>query len=216
MSRSAVVVVVLVIWVVSGWVTAAWVARRGHFLPAWLALGTVCGPFTLGVWRSSLDRDSLALPRVIGIGQPGQGPLDVLVGIDGSDSSTSALATVVELLGGRIGRLTLATVLDYDTALDTQDTAAQADRKKAVVLLEDVAETLPPWSVVEPALVVLAGCPHEALREFAFSNGYGLIVIGRRGHGVTKALLGSTASALADGCELPVLIVTAPTGAGGS
>ena len=38
-------------------------------------------------------------------------------------------------------------------------------------------------------------------------SGYGLIAVGRRGGGATKALLGSTADALARRAEVPVLIV---------
>jgi nucleotide-binding universal stress UspA family protein len=43
--------------------------------------------------------------------------------------------------------------------------------------------------------------------KHAREEGYELLAIGKRGHGRSKALLGSTASRLAHGTEVPVLIV---------
>ena len=45
-----------------------------------------------------------------------QGPVDVLVGLDGSPLSEVAAVSAVRLLGARIGRLTAATVITYDAA----------------------------------------------------------------------------------------------------
>jgi hypothetical protein len=50
-----------------------------------------------------------------------------------------------------------------------------------------------------------------ALEKAVAVGGYDVLVVGSRGRGLTKAVQGSTASALADGCPVPALIV----GAGG-
>jgi nucleotide-binding universal stress UspA family protein len=41
----------------------------------------------------------------------------------------------------------------------------------------------------------------------AVEGGYDLLAVGRRGHGASKRLIGSTASRLAHGADVPVLIV---------
>ena len=41
-------------------------------------------------------------------------------------------------------------------------------------------------------------------------DGYDLLVIGTRGHGATKALLGSTAVEVAESTKVPVLVMGAP------
>ena len=62
-------------------------------------------------------RQARHFPRAADVGT-WRGPVDVLVGVDGSAESLAAAAVVGSLLGDRIGRFTLATVVDYDTALD--------------------------------------------------------------------------------------------------
>lgn len=55
---------------------------------------------------------------------------------------------------------------------------------------------------------LLCGPPAEALSEFARAGGYQLLVVGGRGRGLSKAVLGSTASALAASCSVPTMIVS--------
>ena len=60
---------------------------------------------------------------------------------------------------------------------------------------------------VSPERVVVFGSPARALSEYAAANGYSLVAVGRRGKGIAKALLGSTASALARDERTVALIV---------
>jgi len=55
--------------------------------------------------------------------------------------------------------------------------------------------------------VILAGRPADALARYAAENGFEVLVVGRRGHGAGKALLGSTAVSLSRQAGVPVLIV---------
>lgn len=208
MSRGVFVGVLIVAWVVAGWAVAVYVSRRGHFFPAWLVLGTVFGPLTISLWRSSCDRHGEAQPKVIGAGRSGPGPVNVLVGIDGSPESRAALVAAVELLGDRLGNVTVATVLDFDTALDTTGKAAELDRSRAVDALHDAAALVEPSLGLVPTEVALVGRACEALRDYAVDNHVSLIVVGSRDHGLSKALLGSTAAVLTHHCPVPVMIVS--------
>ena len=128
---------------------------------------------------------------------PGTGPVDVLVGIDGSPESETALRTAVEILGPRIGRLTLAGVTDFDYG----SSQAQADTKRALERLRAMAASA---SISAPGVVILSGRPADALSEHALRDGYQLLVVGRRGRGA-RAILGSTAEKLAS-APIPVLV----------
>jgi nucleotide-binding universal stress UspA family protein len=55
--------------------------------------------------------------------------------------------------------------------------------------------------------VFLVGQPAKALMKHAAEDGYEVLVAGRRGHGASNVLLGSTAPRLAEGAGIPVLIV---------
>ena len=128
----------------------------------------------------------------------GTGPVDVLVGIDGSAESETALRTAVDILGPRIGRLTLAGVTEFNYG----SSQAQADANRALEVLRAMAE----WaSVSAPGVMILSGRAANALSEHALRDGYQLLVVGRRGRGASKAILGSTAAQLAS-APIPVLV----------
>ncbi len=145
-------------------------------------------------------------------GDPGGGPVDVLVGIDGSPES-AATTTTLDLLGGRVGRLTLVAVTDLDDS--------SAGREESVRLqgeLEGQAEAVRAWlrerdgpvqakQTVVPELKLMAGQPATTLDTVAAEDGYDLLVVGARGAGLSSVLLGSVASRLAARARVPVLVV---------
>jgi nucleotide-binding universal stress UspA family protein len=193
------VLVVAVSWLAIGLTLSLVMGRRGHDAFTWLVLGTLFGP--LGAIFAVMAGDEQLRPELVAQRRSsGPGPVDVLVGIDGSPESRAALLAAVELLGARLGRLTLATVIPYDCGVDRQRTARAA--------LEQQAEALG----VGPRLEVLHGRPAPVLLERATEDGYDLLVIGTRGAGASKALLGSTAIDLAERAKVPVLLM----GDGGS
>lgn len=59
---------------------------------------------------------------------------------------------------------------------------------------------------LQPATVLLVGYPATALMRHAVEEDE-VLVVGRRGHGASKALLGSTAMRLSQEAGIPVLIV---------
>jgi nucleotide-binding universal stress UspA family protein len=160
----------------------------------------ILGPLALPLAWGRIGSEPAATNREIvdAVPGPGTGPVDVLVGIDGSAESETALRTAVEILGPRIGRLTLAGVTDFDYG----SSQAQADTKRALERLRAMAASA---NVSAPGIMILSGRPADALSEHALRDGYQLLVVGRRGRGASKAILGSTAAQLAS-APIPVLV----------
>ena len=204
MSSTAALGVVIAAWVTIGVSSAVVMGRRGHSWYAWAALGAVFGPLVIPLALNDVKREQEAHAITLAQGERSEGPIRVVVGIDGSAESHAALNSVIDLLGHRLGALILAAVVDYDTALSNQPweerDRAEADlATAAAVVAERLGRT--------PETVLLAGMPATALIDHATASGAHLLAIGSRGHGATKALLGSAATHLAAHASLPVLIV---------
>ena len=200
MDVATIVIIIVLGWALFGVSMALLMGRWGYQPFTWLLLALVLGPLVLPVAGSTnrLDR-----PRVVArpsTGRKRSGPVDVLAGIDGSTESETAVRSAIHLLGSRIGRLTIATVVDFDTAAMSPQSEEQ---RRARELLDRATEPIEP----KPETIVLSGQPAEILRKLAAVNGYELIVVGRRGRGMSTRLLGSVASDLARGGDVPVLVV---------
>lgn len=185
------------VWLSVGLTLSLVMGRRGHDAFGWLILGTLFGPlgaiFAVEARQEEQMRPELVAPER----SHGSGPVDVLAGLDGSSESRAALAAAIGLLGPRLGRLTLATVIPYDTGVATQRTArAELERQGAAV-------------EAGPELELLHGRPGPVLLQHAAEGGYDLLVIGTRGAGAAKALLGSTAVDVAESAKIPVLLIGA-------
>lgn len=200
MDSSEFFVIVALVWALLGVSMAVVMGRRGHQPFMWLVLGIVFGPLVLPLAANALRHDKPGLIERLSLGRAGTGSVDVLVGIDDSAEAEHALRHAVDLLRWGIGRLTLATVFDYDVA--TGSVLAEEHKKTQGDLVRTAKVTSP-----LPETVVLSGRPADALRKYAVEEGYDVIVVGRRGHGASRVLLGSVTSELAQGGEIPVLIV---------
>ena len=195
MSYSTFVIVGAACWLAIGLILSLAMGRRGHDAFAWLILGTLFGPlgaiFAIQARGQEETRPELVAPHHLS----GVGPVDVLAGIDGSSESRAALRAAFEILGPRLRRLTLATVVPFDSGTDRQR-SARAHLEEAGALVAG-----------GPRLEVLHGRAAAALLERATDDGYDLLVIGTRGAGASKALLGSTALDLARSAKVPVLLM---------
>lgn len=201
MNRTQVGIVIVVAWVTIGLVVGLLMGRRGHHALASMALGVVLGPLMIPLARNSTRDEARSRPHELIPGVAGAGTVDVLVGIDGSPASEAALHAVAGLLGSRIGRLTLVCVVDYDSV---GSTPPWDEEVRATEVLERLRSSV---QDLTPGTAVLPGQPAAALMKEAVEGGYELLVIGKRGHGAAKALMGSTASRLAHGANVPILIV---------
>ena len=197
---SALLFVVLPLWILIGITAAIVMRRRGHSLFSWGLLGAVFGPLVVVFALDAVRREGEATPATVHTGAPGRGPVDVLVGIDGSPESEAALDAAIALLDGRIGRLVLATVVDYDAA-DSGMPREYIDGAKAKLEAHASVGVVP-----APGMVLLPGRADEALPRYARREGFDVIVVGARGAGGSRAVLGSVAEALARGTGIPVLL----------
>lgn len=127
------------------------------------------------------------------------GGIDVLVGFDGSAGSRCAVDECVGLLGARMGRLTLVTLVPFDGGIAAERTAK--------AMLEAEGQRL---SWLSPGLEVAHGDPAHALEAAARRGGYDLVVIGTRGPRHPH-MSGSVAVQLARSSGVPVLL-TPPVG----
>jgi len=192
-------VAVSTVWLVIGLTLSLVMGRRGHNSFGWLVVGTLLGPLAIILAVEARRHDEVLNPEALRgaeVATAGTGPVDVLIGYDGSPESAAALHFVRALFADRVGRLTVATVIPFGDIREQERIATEGLRRFA-------REAGP-----VPEFQILHGRPSAALREYAIEAGYELIAVGTRGAGVAKAVLGSAATELAHGGgKVPVLLV---------
>jgi nucleotide-binding universal stress UspA family protein len=186
-------------WLAIGIIVSIGMRRRGHAFFTWWYLGAVLGPLAVPLAIDAIFRERSLAVTAVSAPSKHAGGVDVLAGIDGSATSLAAAHAAVALLGERVNRVTLAAVVDYDAV-----SGGAADRRaQAEGDLAHAAETL---SGLRSEQVILVGAAADALARAARGGGYDLLVVGSRGRGASRALLGSVASHLARGVGIPVLL----------
>jgi nucleotide-binding universal stress UspA family protein len=178
--------------------------RRGYEAYSWTLVGTVLGPIAVVIALTFVFRPPSREPRLLRGGRRGTGSIDVLVGIDGSPAAAAAVHRAGSRFGSSAGRVTLARVVPLDATRETERLAET-----------QLAAACAAHPELEPSTVVLRGEPVAALRDYVNRLGYEILVVGTRGEGKSRAMLGSVAMALARGAGIPVLLVddvTAGTG----
>jgi nucleotide-binding universal stress UspA family protein len=192
------VLLIGVTWVAIGGALAVFMGRRGFDAYSWFVLGTILGPLGLVIAVYSVATESPSDPEILA--RPGRrgGPVDVLVGFDGSPESSAALRAAHDLFGSRVGRLTLARAVPHTSGWELEEEA-----KASLVAAAHEA----PGDV---GLEILHGRPAPALTEMALAGGYDVIAVGTRGAGLSTQVLGSAATDLARDAKLPVLLVGGP------
>ena len=212
MSSTAFLALLMVTFACIGFVLAIVMGRLGHSPFAWGLLGLALGPIALLLALVEVRNECPWWTRLVASGDPGSGPVDVLIGIDGSPESAAATTAVLELLGDRVGRLTLVAVTEVDESV-----AGREERERLRDELERQSEAIQVWQQergvtaqakrVAPELQLMSGPPARTLDTIAAEDGYGLLVVGARGAGMSSVLLGSVATILAARASVPVLIV---------
>ena len=217
---------VAIIWVITGLILAYGMRRRGHAPFTWWLLGTLFGPFAmlLALDAARHERDpkpDQLTARLDAVGAIGGAPplgaastaagsearierrerVDILVGVDGSPEALAAIDTVKSLFADRIGRLTIATVAPFEA---TQIAGLKQDAERILTRAK------PAVKGIAHDTIILHGRATEALAEHATAGHYGLVAVGAGGRGLNSALLGSVASTLSRGTNVPVLIVGRP------
>jgi nucleotide-binding universal stress UspA family protein len=213
-SYTAFLALLMVTFACIGFVLAIVMGRLGHSPFAWGLLGLVLGPIALLLALVEVRNERPWWTRLVASGDPGRGPVDVLVGIDGSPESAATTTAALELLGGRVGRLTLVAVTDLDDSYAGREEQARLDgelRRQAEAVrgwLRERYGSVEAKQMVIPELKLMAGRPATTLDTIAAEDGYDLLVVGARGAGLSRVLLGSVATSLAARASVPVLVVS--------
>lgn len=195
-------VLLAVTWLVGGLIVAVFMRRAGRDFRLWLVLGVLLGPFA-GLFA---PEDGRRTGSARGAPRHRSGEFDVMAGIDGSPESVAAVQSAVSLFGDRISSLTLASVLDMDSAgsfsgIDTQAGAC-----------EDLARCADRIDYEPVEIELLYGPPADALARFAEELGIELIVVGARGRGMSRAVFGSVTRSLVGRSGVPVFVGPGRTG----
>lgn len=188
--------VALAVWLLGGLAGYYYLYRHGHPSAVWLLGGLILGPFSLLVFIDRVERTSHVLVERPAVEASGT---KVVVGMDGSPESEHALAVATTVMGDRPCCLVLCEVVDYDTENEPSGAgvAAASDR------LDAVAENLADHNVT---VEVVAGRPVQALAEVAERHDADMVVVGTRGRGVSRRLLGSVAEGLLAQSRRPVMV----------
>lgn len=185
------------VFLLIGIATAIGMGRRGHDPWMWGVLGALFGPLVIALLFVRRRGDERPAEKVLRRGAiaTGDATITVLVGVDGSPESMAATSAVVDLLADRTRSLTLATVLDLDAvdAIRAQPDGRNVFERDARAVLDEAAARV---SGVDASTVILGGRPAHALVTYAQSHDVDLIAIGRRGTGLSEAVLGSVAERL--------------------
>ncbi|MCC3761763.1 universal stress protein [Glycomyces sp. TRM65418] len=198
-----VLLIIIALWAASGLVALLWMARQGHRDRGWILLAVLLGPIFAAsaperarmnsrLVESERDRDDSSAQR------------RALVGIDGSPASERALDTALDLLPGDRYSLILARVVDFDLA-----EAADVDSEDAEAIQrveEELARRAARISDRQVSSAVLAGPPAGALLRYAEERDVDVIVVGRHGKGLSKALMGDVSQTMIQQAPVPVLV----------
>jgi nucleotide-binding universal stress UspA family protein len=203
-------IAVVVCWVAVGIAAVVLLLmRRGHRDPSWYVIGAFLGPIFVPIaaeraWRGSRRVQAPTRHRAPAPPAEPRTGTAVLVGVDGSAASDQAVRDAGRLVAAGAERVILAAVLDADAA---EHDAEQARRRAARLLDERVGWL--PAAVVDTD--VAAGQPTRALLDLAEARDVDVLVVGRRGSGGSREVLGSVAGQLASRSTRPVLLASPPT-----
>lgn len=133
----------------------------------------------------------------------------VVVGYDGSPAARAAVALAARR-AGEAGRLYVVYCYhepaDYIGSIYYQDMVDQA-ATRARELIERMPAEVGGLEHVEWYPEVMAGSPAQAVAEVAETRGADEIVVGSRGHGRARALLGSVSHELIHLASCPVTVI---------
>lgn len=137
---------------------------------------------------------------------------NVLVAVDGSDSSQSALNLVKDL--SKVGMLETITLISVATVplvpLEATDFIVQENNhleQIAFALVNKIKEDLDKEGLTVGNIVVINGDPGLVISHYARENKFDLIIMGSRGlSGVKGIVLGSVSHKVLHTAECPVLI----------
>lgn len=202
-------VLVLITWVSLGiFAVLVFLARHGRRSAYWYLIGAVLGPILLPIAAELGPTGGEVLRRrppesQSGSGEPGtEVGMTILVALDGSLESDHAAQDAARSLARATSQVVLVTVLDPDDATAERQVEAEEMLKRCAT-----------WFARFPTPVceVVCGDPAPMVLDRAAAHHADLLVLGRRGHGLSRRLLGSVADQLVRRSPHPVMLGTPAT-----
>ncbi len=190
----------IALWSGSGILACIIFRRHGHNLLLFAGLAVWMGPLVIYMMLYVARQEEPMVVDVVQDGAPGAGWLDVLVGTDGSTESVTSVSAALTTLKPALGRVTITSVLDAETAHSPHVFSTDEEAEQAV---RDIARRA---DLDGAALVLLSGRADRALSAYAQSERFDAILVGHESHRLAGALLGSTIRRLASDAPVPVII----------
>lgn len=198
----------LVVWIVAG-VLAALVllGRQGYRDWRWYFLGAVFGPLFIPI---AAERANRSVAIVESTGPASRSGTSIVVGVDGSAGADRAVRLAATLFDTARVRVVLVSVVDPDAADGAEDDPRREGAR--AMLVERAGWFEPAAPAGQVTIEVVAGQPARALETVAEAEGASMIVLGRRGAGLTRRVLGDVATRLGRHASVPVLLAGPPDG----
>jgi nucleotide-binding universal stress UspA family protein len=142
-------------------------------------------------------------------------PLTVLVAVDGSPASLSAVRHLIELAARGLPLQPVLVNVQPPPTLYEVVVAHDRERLDAIRAGAGADLLAPALALVraaglEPQHDVIGGEPANAIVDFADTVGADLLLIGARGEGGSAHALGGTATAVLEQATVPVTVVRSP------
>jgi nucleotide-binding universal stress UspA family protein len=202
-------ILVAITWVAVGMAAAVVLARHGQQSWQWYVIGVVLGPIMLPIALESVTRPGRLVMRSAGTPPaPGRQGVIALVAVDGSPEADHALREAQRVLAPAAPRFILLTVVDPDlVAGEGKGDEGSAAEQMAHELLAERASWLQGGATAS-VLEIAAGDPATEIMARAASEEVDLVVLGRRGRGLSRKILGSVADQVVGRGQRPILFGT--------
>ena len=201
---------VIAVWLAVVLVTMlaiTYLARRwGHDPFGWLLLSAAMGPIALVAMVGTRQRDTAlaAKPRAAGAPRVGGGPV-VLAACDGSEATARIGRHLAESYGPGTD-VVLLVVEPHESAPRTPAEEQQAKRE-AEKTTAAAREALRAAGMSARTAIAYGSAGEEIVRA-GDAEGAAVIVVGRRGAGLSRALLGSVSEHVVKHARHPVVVVS--------
>jgi hypothetical protein len=169
------IAITCIAWIATGVLVALVMIRRGHDAGAWTLLGIALGPLLLGLAAHWVrHREPLVGPLVLAPGSAHGGSVDVLVGLGPGASDLTTVRAQLAQLEMDVGRLTIASAVDFESMLDPEWNDAKVTAAKQLYRAEATLETY------TPGLVILPGRIDPAVERYRASDGFDRLLLAPR------------------------------------
>ncbi len=199
----------LAVWlavVLASGLIAAYLARRWGRDPfGWLLLSAAMGPIAIvaliGTRQSDVERSQASTRE----SSAQSGRPRVLIASDGSDAGPACARHVAQTHGDAVEVIVLA-VLPHEAQPGTSEQSIRDYDERVAAITDRTVDALR-HTGISSRRVVAFGSPGEEIIRQADAEGAELIVVGRRGGGMSRALLGSTSDYVLKHATRPVTVV---------